>query len=90
MDSGHDNRIIRNLSSQNMQTKLSDVKISDKCQWQSGQINSLFTARKQYHPHLFLLQISRLFQTSIHKLSSHLLFTMWKQNKVDMLVTWAK
>ena len=29
MDSGHDNRIIRNLSSQNMQTKLSDVKISE-------------------------------------------------------------
>ena len=29
MDYGHDNRIIRNLSSQNMQTKPSDIKISE-------------------------------------------------------------
>ena len=29
MDYGHDIRIIRNLSSQNMQAKLSDVKISE-------------------------------------------------------------
>lgn len=86
VDYGTDDRIIRNLSSQNL---CKQSYLRSRLLMAIG-LDEFFVHSKEIIPPMSLpFRDTKLFQTSIHKLSSHPLFIIWKQNEVGMLITWA-